>query len=104
MGLPPVAGDERAQPLLPHAEGGGQVVAFGEQPGQQFGARDAHAGTLPEVQGHAPGGVAEQDDPFATVFSKAVCPLDDIADTFLARARPAPERADDTALLLVKVP
>ncbi|MER5185552.1 hypothetical protein ABT009_46070 [Streptomyces sp. NPDC002896] len=36
---------------------------FGEQPGQQFGARDAHAGTLPGVHGHAPGGVAEQDDP-----------------------------------------
>ncbi|WP_392750290.1 hypothetical protein [Streptomyces sp. LN590] len=56
------------------------------------------------MQDHAPGGVAEQNDPFATVLSKATGPLDDIADTLLARARPAGERADDTALLLVKVP
>ncbi|MGW0630833.1 hypothetical protein [Streptomyces sp. NPDC002758] len=56
------------------------------------------------MQGHAPGGVAEQDDPFATVLSKSTGPLDDIADPLLARARPVGERADDTALLLVKVP
>ncbi|WP_351232783.1 hypothetical protein [Streptomyces sp. NPDC002133] len=90
--------------MLPHAEGGGQVVVFGDQPGQQFGARNAHAGILPGVQDHAPGGVAEQDDPFATVLSEATGPLDDIADTLLARARPAGERADDTNLLLVKIP
>ncbi|WP_405484436.1 hypothetical protein [Streptomyces sp. NBC_00009] len=99
-----MAGDERAQPLLSLAEGGGQVVVFGEQPGQQFNARDAHAGTLPGVQGHARGEVAVQDDPYATVLPKATGPLDDIADTLLARARPAGELADDTALLLVMVP
>ncbi|MET8537844.1 hypothetical protein ABZV67_40425 [Streptomyces sp. NPDC005065] len=56
------------------------------------------------MQGHAPGEVAVQDDPFATVLSKATGPLDDIADTLLARARSTGERADDTALLLVMVP
>jgi hypothetical protein len=35
----------------------------------------------------------------ATVLSKVIGPLDDIADTLLACARPAGERADDTALL-----
>ncbi|WP_328727138.1 hypothetical protein [Streptomyces sp. NBC_00259] len=54
-------GRSRCSPPTPRAAG--RVVVFGEQPGQQFGARDAHAGTLPGGQGHAPGGVAEQDDP-----------------------------------------
>jgi hypothetical protein len=67
-------------------------------------ARDAHAGTLPGVQGHARGEVAVQDDPYATVLPNATGPLDDIANTLLARARPAGELADDTALLLVMVP
>ncbi|MER5185550.1 hypothetical protein ABT009_46060 [Streptomyces sp. NPDC002896] len=39
----------------------------------------------------------------STALSEATGPLDDIADTLLARARPAGERADDTALLLVEV-
>ncbi|GDY79790.1 hypothetical protein SAV31267_092750 [Streptomyces avermitilis] len=87
--------------MLPHAEGGGQVVVFGEQPGQQFGARDAYAKPCPEYRGHAPGEVAEQDDPFATALCKATGPLDDMADTLLARARPTGMRADDTTCLLV---
>ncbi|MFD7777003.1 hypothetical protein [Streptomyces sp. NPDC059753] len=45
-----------------------------------------------------------QDDSYATVLPKATGPLDDIADTLLARARPTGELADDTALLLVMVP
>ncbi|MGW6359941.1 hypothetical protein ACWFR5_33450 [Streptomyces sp. NPDC055092] len=55
------------------------------------------------MQGHARGEVAVQDDPYATVLPKAT-PLDDTADTLLARARPTGELADDTALLLVMVP
>ncbi|MGW3245599.1 PP2C family protein-serine/threonine phosphatase [Streptomyces sp. NPDC001070] len=39
----------------------------------------------------------------ATVLSKATGPLDDIADTLLAHAQPSGDRADDTALLLLKV-
>ncbi|MFF3876454.1 hypothetical protein [Streptomyces sp. NPDC001978] len=39
----------------------------------------------------------------ATALSKATGSLDDIADTLQAHARPTGERADDTALLLVRV-
>ncbi|WP_326608126.1 SpoIIE family protein phosphatase [Streptomyces sp. NBC_01800] len=39
----------------------------------------------------------------ATVLSKATGPLNDIADTLLAHAQPSGDRADDTALLLLKV-
>ncbi|MFI9612113.1 SpoIIE family protein phosphatase [Streptomyces sp. NPDC052023] len=39
----------------------------------------------------------------ATVLSEATGSLDDIADALLAHAQPSGDRADDTALLLVKV-
>ncbi|MFD1659454.1 PP2C family protein-serine/threonine phosphatase [Streptomyces caeni] len=39
----------------------------------------------------------------ATVLSKATGPLDDIADALLVHAQPPGDRADDTALLLLKV-
>ncbi|MCX5320191.1 SpoIIE family protein phosphatase [Streptomyces sp. NBC_00120] len=39
----------------------------------------------------------------AAVLSKATGPLDDIVDTLLAHAQPSGDRADDTALLLLKV-
>ncbi|MGW0207991.1 SpoIIE family protein phosphatase [Streptomyces sp. NPDC003233] len=39
----------------------------------------------------------------AAALSKATGPLDDVADTRLAHAQPSGDRADDTALLLVKI-
>ncbi|WP_030980318.1 SpoIIE family protein phosphatase [Streptomyces sp. NRRL S-1824] len=39
----------------------------------------------------------------AAVLSRAIGSLDDIADTLLAHAQPSGDRADDTALLLLKV-